>query len=159
MNTSGELTGFFEHMNGVRFYPPMPVSKPVPNKYSAENADLSILEIRQEIERLNKLLAMKLAEENAKVNGKTRKQMRAEIAAPFIESFGKQHMEVLASIAKKVDPPKKARKITAEICKYGCAGTKGARAEDYKITSLGKYVLEILQTRYPEQISNRKRGA
>lgn len=136
------LAGYFEHINGIRHYPPMPSPKA-----AIENADLTILQIRQEIERLNKLLAIKLAEESAKINGKTRGQMRAEITALFIKDLNKDHLAVLESIDRKIAPSKKLKKALNQIFKWGCAGG-GDNREPYRMSSLGQYVLGILREKY-----------
>lgn len=149
MNASSELSGYFEHINGLRFYPATPPPKPAPSKFSLENTDLMPVEIQAEIVRLTQLLSMVQARENAKCGIKTRDQKRAEEVAAFINTFDERHLAVLESIARKIDPPKKMQRITSVIEFWSLAGTRGSKAVDYRISLRGEYVLELLRERYP----------
>lgn len=142
------LDGYFERLNGYRMYSLPPAPPKVIEKFSLENLELMPIEIEQKIKELSDLLKAVQARENAKRGIKSREQLRNEEFSKFIDTFDERHLQVLESIAKRIDPPRRLRKAIADIEFWCCAGTVGSLAKNYRISIRGQYVLEILRKRY-----------
>ena len=116
--------------------------------------NLMIKQIDQEIARLQQLRAGLQAQIDDKYHVETSEKRVAATVDKFIKSFGRDHLEILRTIA--AGKAVKASKARQDIVFRACAG--GNTATKLKLSAIGKRALLVLEQKYAAEDKERREG-